>query len=150
MSTGSYERNADSSAALRNDKQRALRNDGLAALRDDNQMALRDDWQEELGNSRQGVLRNDGQEGNATRSVALLVLVWLVLQIGGMFRPGLLDDVDSVYLEIAREMLQRHDYVTPTIDGVRFFDKPPLMYWMAAGRCGCLASTTGRDGCRWP
>ena len=68
-----------------------------------------------------------------TRSITLLVLVWLVLQIGGMFQPGLLDDVDSVYLEIAREMLQRHDYVTPTIDGIRFFDKPPLMYWMAAG-----------------
>jgi len=30
-------------------------------------------------------------------------------------------------------MLQRHDFVTPTIDGIRFFDKPPLMYWMAAG-----------------
>ena len=29
-------------------------------------------------------------------------------------------------------MLHRHDYVTPYIDGVRFFDKPPLMYWMAA------------------
>ena len=29
-------------------------------------------------------------------------------------------------------MLQRHDFVTPYIDGVRFFDKPPLMYWMAA------------------
>ncbi len=21
----------------------------------------------------------------------------------------------------------------PTIDGIRFFDKPPLLYWMAAG-----------------
>ena len=30
-------------------------------------------------------------------------------------------------------MLQRHDFVTPTIDGIRFFDKPPLMYWLAAG-----------------
>ncbi|MEG9436955.1 glycosyltransferase family 39 protein [Edaphobacter sp. HDX4] len=29
-------------------------------------------------------------------------------------------------------MLVRHDYVTPYINGVRFFDKPPLMYWMAA------------------
>ncbi len=67
------------------------------------------------------------------RSVALLVLVWLVLQIGGLFSPGLLDDVDSIYIEIAREMLHRHDYVTPYIDGIRFFDKPPLMYWMAAG-----------------
>ncbi len=63
----------------------------------------------------------------------MLVLVWLVLQVGGMFSPGLLDDVDSVYLEVAREMLHRHDYVTPYVDGIRFFDKPPLMYWLAAG-----------------
>ena len=62
-----------------------------------------------------------------------VVGVWLVLQLGGLFSPGLLDDVDSVYIEIAREMLHRHDYVTPYIDGIRFFDKPPLMYWMAAG-----------------
>ncbi|MBE7159530.1 MAG: glycosyltransferase family 39 protein, partial [Rhodospirillales bacterium] len=58
---------------------------------------------------------------------------WLVLQIGGLFTPGLLDDVDSVYTEVAREMLARHDYVTPMVDGIRFFDKPPLMYWLAAG-----------------
>ena len=67
------------------------------------------------------------------RSAALLTAVWAVLQIGGLFTPGLLDDVDSVYLQIAREMLARHDFITPTIDGIRFFDKPPLMYWLAAG-----------------
>jgi 4-amino-4-deoxy-L-arabinose transferase-like glycosyltransferase len=71
--------------------------------------------------------------GREPRSVALIVLAWLVLHIGGLFTPGLLDDVDSVYMEIAREMLRRHDYVTPYIDGIRFFDKPPLMYWLAAG-----------------
>jgi 4-amino-4-deoxy-L-arabinose transferase-like glycosyltransferase len=60
------------------------------------------------------------------------VFAWLVLQIGGLFTPGLLDDVDSIYTEIAREMMVRRDYVTPYINGVRFFDKPPLMYWMAA------------------
>ena len=66
------------------------------------------------------------------RSIALIILAWFILQIGGLFTPGLLDDVDSVYIQIAREMLHRHDYVTPTINGIRFFDKPPLMYWMAA------------------
>ena len=30
-------------------------------------------------------------------------------------------------------MLLRHKYVTPFVDGIRFFDKPPLMYWLAAG-----------------
>jgi len=66
-------------------------------------------------------------------SLALITLAWLILQFGGLFSPGLLDDVDSVYIQIAREMLARHDFVTPTIDGIRFFDKPPLMYWLAAG-----------------
>jgi 4-amino-4-deoxy-L-arabinose transferase-like glycosyltransferase len=69
----------------------------------------------------------------SARSIAILGFAWLILQIGGLFTPGLLDDVDSVYIQIAREMLQRHDYVTPYINGIRFFDKPPLMYWMAAG-----------------
>ena len=66
-------------------------------------------------------------------SVLLLVTVWLVLHLGCLFTPGLLDDVDSIYIEAAREMTLRHDYVTPYVNGVRFFDKPPLLYWMAAG-----------------
>lgn len=65
-------------------------------------------------------------------SVGWIVGAWAVLQVGGLWSPGLLDDVDSVYLQVAREMLGRHDFVTPMVDGVRFFDKPPLMYWMAA------------------
>jgi 4-amino-4-deoxy-L-arabinose transferase-like glycosyltransferase len=69
----------------------------------------------------------------APRSIAIITLAWLVLQLGGIFSPGLLDDVDSIYIEVAREMLLRHDFVTPYVNGVRFFDKPPLMYWMAAG-----------------
>ena len=75
----------------------------------------------------------DAQPRWRPQSIAFIVLAWLLLHIGCLFTPGLLDDVDSVYLEIAREMLQRHDYVTPYIDGIRFFDKPPLMYWLAAG-----------------
>ena len=66
------------------------------------------------------------------RSIAILTVAWLILQIGGLFTPGLLDDVDSIYIEIAREMLRRHDFVTPYVNGIRFFDKPPLLYWMAS------------------
>jgi 4-amino-4-deoxy-L-arabinose transferase-like glycosyltransferase len=69
------------------------------------------------------------------RFLTLLALMssWLALELYGIFSPGLLDDVDSVYIESAREMLVRHDFVTPYLDGIRFFDKPPLMYWLAAG-----------------
>ena len=66
-------------------------------------------------------------------SLLLIGGFWAILYLFfGLFSPGLLDDVDSVYTQIAREMLARHDFVTPTVDGIRFFDKPPLMYWMAA------------------
>ncbi len=75
------------------------------------------------------------------RSLAMIFAAWLVLQVGGLFSPGLLDDVDSVYIEIAREMLHRHDYVTPYINGIRFFDKPPLMYWMASSSMAIFGET---------
>ncbi len=66
--------------------------------------------------------------------VALVIFAaWLLLELGGIFSPGLLDDVDSVYAEAARETLTRHDWVTPYVDGVRFFDKPPLLFWLMTG-----------------
>jgi len=75
------------------------------------------------------------------RSIAMIVGAWFVLHIGSLFTPGLLDDVDSIYIEIARSMLVRHDFVTPYIDGIRFFDKPPLMYWLAAGSIHLFGAT---------
>src|SRR3990172_927142 len=34
------------------------------------------------------------------------------------------------YAEVAREMLQRHDPITPTLGGFVWFEKPALLYWM--------------------
>ena len=85
-------------------------------------------------------LKNSGHSWNP-RSISILVLSWIILQLGGVFTPGLLDDVDSIYIEIAREMLQRHDFITPYIDGIRFFDKPPLIYWMASSSMAIFGET---------
>jgi len=71
----------------------------------------------------------------------MIVLAWFILHIGCLFTPGLLDDVDSIYIEIARSMLLRHDFVTPYIDGIRFFDKPPLLYWLASGSMAVFGQT---------
>src|SRR5271167_224815 len=43
--------------------------------------------------------------------------------------PSLMDDVDAVHAQIARTMLQTGDWVTPRLDGVVDFEKPPLIYW---------------------
>jgi 4-amino-4-deoxy-L-arabinose transferase-like glycosyltransferase len=36
------------------------------------------------------------------------------------------------YAEIAREMLGSGDWVTPRYDGLKYFEKPPLQFWMTA------------------
>jgi len=36
------------------------------------------------------------------------------------------------YAEIAREMLVTGDWVTPRLDGLKYFEKPPLQYWLTA------------------
>ncbi|HMD15118.1 MAG TPA: glycosyltransferase family 39 protein [Terriglobales bacterium] len=62
-------------------------------------------------------------------SVALLVGLWAVIYMVGLSWPALLDDVDTVHAEAAREMSQRHDWVTLYTDGLRYLEKAPLMYW---------------------
>src|SRR5579871_373864 len=65
--------------------------------------------------------------------VLLIVVVWTAIYVSSLFQPALLDDADSVHAEAAREMLLRHDWVTLHIDGIRYLEKAPLLYWgMAA------------------
>ena len=46
--------------------------------------------------------------------------------------PSLMDDVDAVQAQIARNMLQSGDWVTARLDGVAYLEKSPLKYWMMA------------------
>jgi 4-amino-4-deoxy-L-arabinose transferase-like glycosyltransferase len=46
--------------------------------------------------------------------------------------PSLMDDVDSVQASISRTMLRTGDFVTPHLDGIKYFEKPPLKYWLIA------------------
>lgn len=47
--------------------------------------------------------------------------------------PYLMDDVDAVQAQIARNMLSSGDWVTARLDGVPYLEKPPLFYWIIAG-----------------
>jgi len=70
--------------------------------------------------------------GSRSRSVLILFGLWFCTQFVGLFSPPLLDDVDGIHMEAAREMALRHDYVTLYVDGIRYLDKPPLPYWLGA------------------
>ena len=43
-----------------------------------------------------------------------------------------MDDVDAVQAQIARTMLDSGDWVTARLDGVKYLEKSPLIYWMMA------------------
>jgi 4-amino-4-deoxy-L-arabinose transferase-like glycosyltransferase len=65
-------------------------------------------------------------------SIWLIIILWSMIYFAGMFTPALLDDVDSVHAEAAREMLYRHDWVTLYTNGIRYLEKAPIMYWTIA------------------
>ena len=64
--------------------------------------------------------------------VLALIALWAVIYMAGLSRPALLDDADTVHAEAAKEMVQRHDWVTLYANGVRYLEKAPLMYWGVA------------------
>ncbi len=68
--------------------------------------------------------------------LALIAGAALLLYLPGLGRPALWEPDEGRYAEIAREMYLSGDYVTPRNDQVRYFEKPPLVYWAEAG---CLA-----------
>ncbi|MEP6875446.1 MAG: dolichyl-phosphate-mannose--protein mannosyltransferase, partial [Burkholderiales bacterium] len=55
-----------------------------------------------------------------------LLALWLLATLG--LRPLLLPD-EGRYAEVARAMLH-HDLLVPMLDGLPFFHKPPLFYWL--------------------
>ena len=65
-------------------------------------------------------------------SLAVILLLWVLIYLAGIFTPALLDDVDTIHAEAAREMVLRHDWVTLYTDGIRYLEKAPLMYWAVA------------------
>lgn len=64
--------------------------------------------------------------------VLVLIGLWALIYMAGLSHPALLDDADTVHAEAAKEMLQRHDWVTLYVNGVRYLEKAPLMYWGVA------------------
>jgi len=67
---------------------------------------------------------------HATLRVALLIL--LILAATAWARPLMLPD-EGRYVGVAWEMMRSHDWLTPTLDGLPYFHKPPLFYWITAG-----------------
>lgn len=66
------------------------------------------------------------------RHTGLLFAVCLAAFFWKLGAPGIFDLDEGLYVAAAREMLLRGDFVTPTVRGEPFFEKPPLAYWCSA------------------
>ena len=55
------------------------------------------------------------------------------LYVGTAAKPALDDDdVDAAHAMVSQEMLLRHDYVVPYMDGLRYLIRPPIHFWLVA------------------
>lgn len=68
------------------------------------------------------------------RLLALLGLISAaVIHAHRLGSPVLFDDPnDAQYAEVAREMIERGEWLSPRLNGVLFLNKPPLLYWLIA------------------
>jgi len=78
------------------------------------------------------------KEPSWRRDVVLLALLFGALFAWRLGSASLVNPDEGRYAEIPREMVATGDWVTPRLDGVPYFEKPPLMYWVIAACEGTL------------
>jgi 4-amino-4-deoxy-L-arabinose transferase-like glycosyltransferase len=66
------------------------------------------------------------------RAWTLLAIVMAVAWFANLDVRKLQHPDEGRYAEIAREMVATGDWVTPRLNGIKYFEKPPLQYWLTA------------------
>jgi 4-amino-4-deoxy-L-arabinose transferase-like glycosyltransferase len=64
--------------------------------------------------------------------IILLLVFSGIVYITISFEPSVVDNADAVHAQASREMLQRNDWITMYVNGVRYLQKAPLLYWLVA------------------
>ena len=74
--------------------------------------------------------------------ILLLIAALLLVRLTAMAWVPLMDATESRYAEIGRKMAELSDWVTPWFDeGVPFWGKPPLSFWLTAASFKVLGVT---------
>lgn len=67
------------------------------------------------------------------KDIVLVSIISAVMFLALSFSRPLANPDEGRYSEIPREMAASADYVTPRLNDLQYFYKPPMFYWMQAG-----------------
>src|SRR5258706_12470799 len=88
---------------------------------------------EAVGYRTAGFESGESGAGNRLRYQLIVLVAAVAIFLGCIVSPpSLMDDVDAVQAQIARNMLDSGDWVTARLDGVKYLEKAPLKYWLIA------------------
>jgi 4-amino-4-deoxy-L-arabinose transferase-like glycosyltransferase len=73
-----------------------------------------------------------GTEPSWRRDLLLLAVIFGAILSWRLGSAPLRNPDEGRYAEIPREMIASGDWVTPRLNGVPYFEKPPLVYWAVA------------------
>src|SRR3984885_2350005 len=76
------------------------------------------------------------------RSIVILLSLWAAIFLAASTTPSLLDDADATHAQAAQAMLHTGDWVTLHVNGIRYLEKPPLPYWIAASSMRIFGENT--------
>ena len=75
---------------------------------------------------------------NKYSPIIVLLLLSTAIYIATFHQLYIADATDSSHAIAAREILQRNDWITLHINGVRYLEKAPLLYWLTAISYQCF------------
>jgi len=66
------------------------------------------------------------------RLITLLIILvcGIIIFFSGLGSTGLVDETPPLFAAAARAMSESGDWLTPKVNGIFRFDKPPLIYWL--------------------
>ena len=63
-------------------------------------------------------------------TLSIVLVSGIIIFILGIGSTGLVDETPPLFASAARAMSESGDWLTPKVNGIFRFDKPPLIYWL--------------------